>query len=177
MVFSQAYTLLMSKHSGCGIRPMFYVSQQEAATLSLFNESLKSLSKESKQRPRKKTYSPQTEDGKKYYYFNKNISSFSLSSRSLSPFLSSHFFIFSSLSFILTFSFSLPFVSTATTLKVTVTVGHGSLLTGSHQLSLKKTQTSLSKNSNLSHQIRSLSAKLSRWWRRFASGLVVVVVA
>ena len=97
MVFSQAYTLLMSKHSGCGIRPMFYVSQQEAATLSLFNESLKSLSKESKQRPRKKTYSPQTEDGKKYYYFNKNISSFSLSSRSLSPFLSSHFFIFSSL--------------------------------------------------------------------------------
>ena len=97
MVFSQAYTLLMSKHSGCGIRPMFYVSQQEAATLSLFNESLKSLSKESKQRPRKKTYSPQTEDGKKYYYFNKNISSFSLSSRSLSPFLFSHFFIFSSL--------------------------------------------------------------------------------
>ena len=145
--------------------------------LSLFNESLKSLSKESKQRPRKKTYSPQTEDGKKYYYFNKNISSFSLSSRSLSPFLSSHFFIFSSLSLILTFSFSLPFVSTATTLKVTVTVGHGSLLTGFHQLSLKKTQTSLSKNSNLSHQIRSLSAKLSRWWRHFASGLVVVVVA
>ena len=177
MAFSQAYTLFMSKHSGCGIRPMFYVSQQEAATLSLFNESLKSLSKESKQRPRKKTYSPQTEDGKKYYYFNKNISSFSLSSRSLSPFLSSHFFIFSSFSLILTFSFSLPFVSTATTLKATVAVGHGSLLTGFHQLSLKKTQTSLSKNSNLSRQIRSLSAKLSRWWRRFASGLVVVVVA
>ena len=83
---------------------------------------------------------------------------------SLSPFLSSHFFIFSSFSLILTFSFSLPFVSTATTLKATVAVGHGSLLTGFHQLSLKKTQTSLSKNSNLSHQIRSLSAKLSRWW-------------
>ena len=108
--------------------------------------------------------------------FSLLTSSFSLL-WSLSPFLSSHFFIFSSLSLILTFSFSLPFVSTATTLKVTVTVGHGSLLTGSHQLSLKKTQTSLSKNSNLSHQIRSLSAKLSRWWRRFASGLVVVVVA
>ena len=55
-----------------------------------------------------------------YYYFNKNISSFSLFSRSLSPSLSSHFFLFSSFSLILTFVFSLLFVSTATTLKATV---------------------------------------------------------
>ena len=89
----------------------------------------------------------------KYYYFNKNISSFSLSSRSLSPSLSSHFFLFSSFSLILTFSFSLPFFSTTTTLKATVAVGHGSLLIGFHQLSLKKlrllslkTQTSLIKS-------------------------------
>ena len=88
----------------------------------------------------------------KYYYFNKNISSLSLSSWSLSPSLSSHFFLFSSFSLILTFSFSLPFFSTTTTLKATVAVGHGSLLIGFHQLSLKKlrllslkTQTSLIK--------------------------------
>ena len=58
-----------------------------------------------------------------------------------------------SLSLILTFSFSLPFVSTATTLKATVAVGYGSLLTGFHKLSLKKlrllslkTQTSFIKS-------------------------------
>ena len=58
-----------------------------------------------------------------------------------------------SFSLILTFSFSLSFVSTATTMKATIAVGHGSLLTGFHQLSLKKlrllslkTQTSLIKS-------------------------------
>ena len=60
-------------------------------------------------------------------------------------------------------------------LKATVAVGHGSLLTFSSTLS-QKTQTSLSKNSNLSHQIRALSANLSRWWRRCVGGLVVAVV-
>ena len=69
----------------------------------------------------------------------------SLSLFSLLPFL---FFLSHS-----HFSFSLPFVSIATTLKATVSVGHGSLLTGFHQLSLKKlkllslkTQTSLVKS-------------------------------
>ena len=61
-------------------------------------------------------------------------------------------------------------------LKATVAVGHGSLLTFSSTLS-QKTQTSLSKNSNLSHQIRPLSANLSRWWRRYVGGVVVAVVA
>ena len=41
----------------------------------------------------------------------------------------------------------------------------------------QKTQTSLSKNSNLSHQIRAFFANLSLWWRRCVGGLVVAVVA
>ena len=41
----------------------------------------------------------------------------------------------------------------------------------------QKTQTSLSKNSNLCHQIRALSANLSRWWRCCVGGLVVAMVA
>ena len=109
----------------------------------------------------------------KYYYFNKNISSFSLSSRSLSPSLSSHFFLFSSFSLIPTFSFSLSFVSIATTLKATVAVGHGSLLTGFHQLSLYKLKP-LSLNQGSLCQSLSMVVTLC-WWLGHGSGGMRVV--
>ena len=88
----------------------------------------------------------------KYYYFNKNISSLSLSSWSLSPSLSSHFFLFSSFSLILTFSFSLPFLSTATTLKATVAtisfsfILHERLCFTLHWLAFNESLKSLSKS-------------------------------